>query len=111
MCAFAFMATVTVVYKGFLENGRNVVVYKMMNDPIPEICCKNFPFYWFGHDKTNTWQSVVIVICYFVKQRKNIFFKMFFKFQGIYGISLVFACVEIRLKQIGKDFIFINGLE
>ena len=53
MGALALPTAVAVVYKGFLEYGRYVTVYQMMNHPITEIGGKHFPFYGFVNNKAD----------------------------------------------------------
>jgi hypothetical protein len=40
----SFVTTITIVYKNFFKNMGNVIVNKMMNNPVSEICSENLSF-------------------------------------------------------------------
>ena len=53
MRALALSTAVAVVYKGFLEYGRDVAVNQMMNHSITKIGGKYLTLYWFLYHKTD----------------------------------------------------------
>ena len=89
----------SVVDKNFFENRGNVIVNKMMDNPVAEIGGKNLAFYRFINDKANAWFGFIPVFKNFVAQGKYIGFEMLFKGQRVDGIAFVFPGIEIGLKQ------------
>jgi hypothetical protein len=98
MCALAHTAAITIIDEVFFKNGRDVVEYEMMDNPVAEIRCENFPLYGLVHYKTNAWLWFIFTRNYFFMQGKEIGFKVFFKDKGINGIAFIFPRVKIGLK-------------
>lgn len=105
MCSFPYTATVTVIDKRLFKNGRYVLIYKMVNYPVPEIGSKNLPLYRFVNYKTDATAGFVVAVHYFIGKSKQIGFKMLFKCKRIYGVAFVFPGIKICLKQIQYDFL------
>jgi len=66
MCPFSFTATVTIVDETVLENRRNVVINKMVYDPVAEIGGENFPLYRLVDNKANTWPGLIPLVDNFI---------------------------------------------
>jgi len=83
MCSLAFAATIAVVDKYFFENRGNVIVNKMVDNPVAKIGGKNLALYRFINYKANALFGFIPVFKNFVAQGKYIGFEMFFKGQRV----------------------------
>ena len=100
MRAFAYAATIAVVYKYFLEYGRNIIINQMVHDPVAEICGKNLTFHRAINNKAYTWLWYIPIINNVITQIKKTTFKMLLKCQGVNGVTLVFTGIKVCREQI-----------
>ncbi|SLM28554.1 hypothetical protein MTBBW1_1390014 [Desulfamplus magnetovallimortis] len=73
---------------------------QMVNHPIPEICCKNFPQLGLFLHKAYGGRGVVCATAQLIIKINEIVRKSYLEPQRIYGIALVLPALEIGIIQI-----------
>ena len=66
MCSFPFTATIAIVDETVIENRRNVVINKMVYDPVSEIGSENFSLHRYVDNKANTWPGLIPLVDNFI---------------------------------------------
>ena len=111
VCAFADAAAVTVMNKGFFKYRIDIIVNKMVYDPVAKMRGKDFTLNRIVGNKTDTGFGCIGSVDHFPEQCKQIALKLLFKRERIDGAAFMGARVKIGLKQVGEDLIMINVIE
>ncbi len=105
MCTLTLPTTVAVVDEQFFEDGRNLIVDIMMDNPVLEVGGKNLPLYRSVDNEADAGAGRIVPIKYVIHKMEQLLFKAPLKGQSIKGVALVFSGVKIGLKQVFQDLI------
>ena len=99
-CALANAASVGIVDKKSLQERENPRNDEVVDDAITKICSKDLPFYGFVHHKGDASTDFVSARNELFIQLDTVFFVFHLKFEGIYGVPLLFSARKVSPENI-----------